>query len=153
MTHSTSQYPTLSLTHTNSKYPHARSFFLLTFFFLRTLVDEVVREFLIRCSLMYDLLEFSGFFFIHNWQVVWSGWLIYTITWFLWYIGTPVYLVFLTPLYCLVGCLSMAVWIHMLFWVSSMYVIYILVFVHVQRNWACFTWKGALETLSLLSLS
>ena len=36
-------------------------------------------------------------------------------------------------------------------WVSYMHVFCIFVFAPVQRNWACFTWKGALEIRSLLS--
>ena len=38
------------------------------------------------------------------------------------------------------------------FWVSSMHVFYIFAFAPVQRNWACFTWKGALEIWLLLLL-
>ena len=38
----------------------------------------------------------------------------------------------------------------MLFWMSYMHVFYIFVFVLVQCNWVCFTWKGPLEIQSLL---
>ena len=51
---------------------------------------------------------------------------------------------------CLVGCFSMTG--HPLFWVSYMHVFCIFVFAPVQHNWACFTWKGALEICSLLLL-
>ena len=51
----------------------------------------------------------------------------------------------------LVGCFSMIG--HLLFWVSYVHVFCIFVFAPVQRNWACFTRKGALEIrLLLLSL-
>ena len=40
----------------------------------------------------------------------------------------------------------------MLFWVSYMHVFCIFVFAFVQRNWARFTWKGALEICVLLLL-
>ena len=40
----------------------------------------------------------------------------------------------------------------MLFWASYMHVFCISVFALVQHNWACFTWKGAVETRSLLLL-
>ena len=61
-----------------------------------------------------------------------------------------VLLFFFIHLHCLVGCLSMIVWTHVLFWVSNMHVFYILVFVLVQHDRACFTQKGALEIQSLL---
>ena len=38
------------------------------------------------------------------------------------------------------------------FWVSYMHVFSVFVFAPVQRNWACFTWKSALEIRSLLLL-
>ena len=38
------------------------------------------------------------------------------------------------------------------FWVSYMHAFSIFVFAPVQRNWACFTWKSALEICSLLLL-
>ena len=38
------------------------------------------------------------------------------------------------------------------FWVSYMHAFSIFVFAPVQRNWACFTWKSALEIRSLLLL-
>ena len=38
------------------------------------------------------------------------------------------------------------------FWVSYMHAFCIFVFASVQRNWACFTWKSALEIRSLLLL-
>ena len=48
--------------------------------------------------------------------------------------------------------LDVWVWLfgHMLFWVSYMHVFCIFVCALVQRNWACFTWKGALGLRSLL---
>ena len=50
--------------------------------------------------------------------------------------------------------LDVSAWLfgHLLFWVSYMHVFCIFVFAAVQRNWACFTWKGALEICSLLLL-
>ena len=73
-----------------------------------------------------------------------------------------VFLFFLnTHLYCLVECLSMIVWTHAVLGVSYACVLFCFVwgwvfcfgffclFVIVQRNWACFTWKGALEICSL----
>ena len=39
------------------------------------------------------------------------------------------------------------------FWVSYMHAFFIFVFAPVQRNWACFTWKSALEICSLKLLS
>ena len=51
--------------------------------------------------------------------------------------------------YCLVGCMNMIVWTPAV-WVSYMNVFCIFVFEPVQFNWACFTWKGALEIHSLL---
>ena len=41
---------------------------------------------------------------------------------------------------------------HLLFWVSYMYEFCIFVFALVQRSWAWFTWKGALEIQLLLLL-
>ena len=50
--------------------------------------------------------------------------------------------------YCLAGCLNMIACTR-----AVLGVLYARVFVFalVQRNSACFTWKGALEILSLLS--
>ena len=57
---------------------------------------------------------------------------------------------FLTHLYCLVRRLCMVVWTHVVLVVLYACVFCIFVFAPVQRNWACFTWKGALELCSLL---
>ena len=50
------------------------------------------------------------------------------------------------------GCDCVWAWLfgHMLFWVSYVHVLCIFVIALVQRNWAYFTWKGALEICSLL---
>ena len=63
------------------------------------------------------------------------------------------YILFLyTHLYCLVGCFEHDCLETFCFGVSYMHVFCIFVFALVQRNWACFTWKGALEICLLLPL-
>ena len=67
---------------------------------------------------------------------------------------------------CLIGCFSMIVWtptafecllcMRFCFFFVFCFCLFVFVcffvFAPVQRNWACFTWKGALEIRSLLLL-
>ena len=68
------------------------------------------------------------------------------------FMGTFKIFFFNTHLYCLLGCLSTTVWTKAVLGVLDACVLNFSI-AHVQRSWACFTWKGALDICSLLLLS
>ena len=83
---------------------------------------------------------------LYGWDYLCIHWCNICILWVLSFL-----VFFNTHLYYSVGCLSMIIG-HMLSWVSYMHVFCIFLFALVQRNSACFTWKGTLEICSILLL-